>query len=420
MLKSLEQFRGLNCTINTTEDCNLRCKYCYETCKTTRKIDIEKCYKFVDLILSTDNFLGLEDDTDMWLYDGRVFDFIGGDSLMNVDILDKIMNYINTKVNIREVPLKEGWRASISSNGCLFENPQVRAFCEKWKENLHLGVSIDGCPEIHDKNRVFPNGTGSMATILKWWPWYKKYFPREATQTKATCSKDSIPFLYDSLIWLHETLGLKYINQNFIMEDMHLNEDDIKELDRQLELCAKYVLDHSDEMYWSMIDTNFLPEASPVDFDDPEDSFYKNGRCGSGRMPTCAIDGKIYPCFRWLAHTQNGKDDVMCVGNVDEGFTHIENFVAVQKGSIRANCTKEEKCRTCEYEPCCSYCIGGCYAEYGDFTRTTHICEVIKLQCKWARWYWKEYCKKTNTDYDEFIKNVSITIKREEELGYER
>ena len=61
MIDNQEQFKGLNCTINTTEDCNLRCKYCYETCKTTRKIDIDKCYKFIDLILSTDNFLSIEE-----------------------------------------------------------------------------------------------------------------------------------------------------------------------------------------------------------------------------------------------------------------------------------------------------------------------------------------------------------------------
>lgn len=411
MIDNQEQFKGLNCTINTTEDCNLRCKYCYETCKTTRKIDIDKCYKFIDLILSTDNFLSIEDEEDMWLYDGRVFDFIGGDSLMNVDVLDKIMNYINTKVNLRKEPLKNGWRASISSNGCLFHKEEVRKFCEKWRKNLNLGISIDGCPEIHDKNRIFPDGTGSMETIMKWWPWYKKTFPKESLGTKATCARDSIPFLYESLVFMHETLGMKYISQNFIMEKTGCNEDDYRELDRQLELCAKYVLDHSDEMHWTMLDVNFIPECNVTNFDDPEDDFYKKGRCGSGCMPTCSIDGKIYPCFRWLPHTQNGVEGVMCVGNVDEGFIHKENFVAVQKGSTRDNCTKDEECRKCEYEPCCNYCIGGCYAEHGDFIRTKHICEIIKLQCKWARWYWKEFCKKTGKDWNEFVKENTLKLK---------
>ena len=414
----MEHFNGLSCTINTTEDCNLRCKYCYETCKTTRKIDIDKCYKFIDLVLSDDNFLGLTEEEDMWIYDGRIFDFIGGDALMNVDVLEPVMKYIVSKVALREKPFKNGWRASISSNGCLFHKKEVRDFCEKYSKKLSLGISIDGCPEIHDKNRVFPDGTGSMETIMKWWPWYKKYFPREAEQTKATCARDSIPFLYESLVFMHETLGMRYINQNFIMEDTGCTEDDYKELDRQLELCAKYVLDHCDDLNWSMIDHQFLPECNTPDLSNPNDDFYKKGRCGSGCMPTCAIDGKIYPCFRWLAHTQNGKDDVMCVGNVEEGFINIDNFVKVQKGSTRDNCTRDPKCRECEFEPCCTYCIGGCYAEHGDFIRTTHICEIIKLQCKWARWYWKEYCKLKNIDYwNEFVPSRAIKIKEAIKYG---
>ena len=399
MLKNLPEFYGLNCTINTTEDCNLRCKYCYEINKCNKTIDLESCKKFIDLVLQDYDFCRIKDTPSKdnrgeSIYKSRVFDFIGGDSLMNVDILEEIFRYINKKTAL--LPggqLENGWRASISTNGTLFERSQVRAFCEKWKDNLHVGVSIDGCPEIHDMNRVFPDGTGSMSTIMKWWPWYKKTFPTAALSTKATCARSTIPYLYDSLVWMHETLGLKYINQNFIMEDTGCTEEDYKLLDEQLEKCTYYVLDHCDEMYWAMISDTFIPE------DQPESNFYTEGRCGSGCMPALSIDGNIYPCFRWLPHTQQGGVGAMCVGNIRDGFNQTENFVKVSCGAIRNNCTKDPKCRECEYEPCCSYCIGGCYAEYGDFIRTTHICEIIKLQCKWARIYKKLYeekCKKFN------------------------
>ncbi len=390
MIKNWPSFEGLNCTINTTENCNLRCKYCYETCKQDKNIDLNTAYKFIDLIYdsldSQKDFLNLKGTSDEWIYDGLIWDFIGGDSLIDPYLLDKLFTRINTKNSLMKNPLKRGWRASISSNGTLFEREDVRKFCEKWNNELSLGVSIDGCPEIHDMNRVFPDGRGSMKTIMKWWSWYKKWFPVESLVTKATCAKSSIPYLYQSLKWMHEDLGLRYINQNFIMEDMGLEEVDLKELDKQLEKCCKYVLEHCDDLYWLILDHGGSDRAE-------KESFYTEGRCGSGRMPCCGIDGKIYPCFRWLAHTQNGKNDVMCVGNVNDGFTNPENFVEVQKGSIRANCTKDSKCIDCEFEPQCSYCIGGCYAEYGDFVRTTHICEVTKLLCKWSSIYETEYRK---------------------------
>lgn len=402
MIRDIPEFYGLNCTINTTEDCNLRCKYCYETCKKPNNITLDKCYKFVDLVLEDEDPCNLRGTDRENIYDARVFDFIGGDSLMDVKLLEKVFEYINTKVGLlpEDKKLPGGWKASISTNGTLFEKKEVRDFCEKWKDNLSLGVSIDGCTEIHDKNRVFVDGRGTMETIMKWQPWYKKTFPSEGFATKATCNRESIPFLYESLVFMHETLGLRYIRQNFIMEDMHLTEDDIKELDRQLELCSKYTFDHRHEMHWTMIDQNFSRYHIKKNSENEaeENDFYHSGRCGSGCMPALSIDGYIYPCFRWLPHTQNGTRRVMCVGNIDEGFSHKESFVAVQKGSIRANCTREQKCLECEWEPACPYCIGGCYAEHGDFIRTTHNCEVTKLQGKWATWYWEKIREYEGTD----------------------
>ena len=391
MIPNWPSFEGLNCTINTTENCNLRCKYCYETCKTSRNINLDIAYKFIDLIVGAidrgEDFLGIQGTDEEWIYQGIIWDFIGGDSLIDPDLLDKLFTRINTRIALMEHPLKRGWRCSISSNGTLFNNPRVRSFCEKWHKNLCLGISIDGCPEIHDLNRVFPDGKGSMEKIIEWREWYKKWFPVEACITKATCSRSTIPYLFKSLKFMHEELGLCFINQNFIMEDTGCTEEDYQELNHQLGLCTQYVLDHDNEIYWLILDHTRGGVMRKEDFNS-------SGKCGSGRMPCCAIDGKIYPCFRWLSHTQNGKEGIMQVGDVDHGFNHIENFIKVQKGSIRANCTKEIKCIECEHEPECSYCIGGCYAEYGDFTRTTHICEITKLLCKWSEIYKKEYLKK--------------------------
>ena len=126
MIHPADSFKGLNITINTTEDCNLRCKYCYETCKTPKTIDLDTCKKFIDIILDDPDPCLLKDTDRIYAYDGYIFDFIGGDSLMNVDILDKIMSYITTKMTLRENQPINGYRFSLSSNGTLFELPKVR------------------------------------------------------------------------------------------------------------------------------------------------------------------------------------------------------------------------------------------------------------------------------------------------------
>ena len=388
--------KGLNVIINTTEDCNLRCKYCYEIKKKKKSIDFETCKKFIDILVTDENLLGIEEDeynNIPWLEisDGIVLDFIGGDSLIDPQLLDQIITYLIKKLYTTQTPiakqLRRKIRVSISTNGTLFVRQDVRDFCEKWKDILEIGVSIDGCPEIHDKNRIFPNGSGSMEVIMKGWPWYKETFPRQAKITKATCNKDSIPYLYESLKWMHEELGLIYINQNFIMEDMHLTEEDLKLLDKQLYKCEDYVLEHCDDLYWAPFDeTQFVGAHLSRDRD------WERGFCGAGLMPTLSVDGEVYPCFRFLPHTQEGKENALSAGNVNDGYLKNKSvFKTVRQNSAKSVITKEPKCRSCEFESACAYCIGGCYAEFGDFIRTTHICPVTQLLVKHARNYWKRY-----------------------------
>jgi len=385
MIKNLDIFPGLNCTINTTEQCNLRCKYCYEVSKRSRNIDFELCKKFIDMIATCSG--SMTDEMKKLAKEGLIFDFIGGDSLVDPALLDKIAHYVTYKLNAVQHPARDMWRMSISTNGTLFSRPDVRDFCERWNDLLCVGVSIDGCPEIHDKYRVFPNGEGSMSVIREWLPWYRQTFPVQSLSTKSTCSKASIQYLYDSLVYMYEELGFKYINQNFIMEDTGCTDEDYVLLDKQLEKCVSYVLDHRHEMYWGMLDRNFLTRKKP------EDPIEDIGRCGSGCMPCLSLDGLIYPCFRWLPISQpDGKGPEIAIsGDANKGVWYPETFDYILKNSTRKSCTKDEKCLTCIYEPCCSYCIGGCYAEYKEFRRTTHICEITKLQAKWAEIYWREY-----------------------------
>lgn len=398
MIRGIQRKEGFTVTINTTEDCNLRCKYCYEINKCNKNLSVDKAKKFIDMILGDpDPACLLNDKQELYrnLYKkGIIFDFIGGDALIDVNFLDEMFSYISKALLVRNYPNKPYWNGnymfSLSTNGTLFKRKEVRDFCEKWRNTLSLGVSIDGCPEIHDLNRVYPDGRGSMKDVLEWWPWYQKTFPGSSNHTKATCNRDSIYYLYDSLKFMHEEMNINKIYMNFIMEDTGCTEEDYKELDNQLGRCIQYVLDHDNELYWSMLDDAMFAKAHLSTGLD----WKERGWCGSGAMPALGIDGKIYPCFRWLNHTQNSNVGNLSVGSIEEGLNHKENFLKVREGAYRCNCTKDEKCRSCEFESACSYCIGGCYSEFGEFKRTTYICEITKLLVKWARIYWQEYNKK--------------------------
>lgn len=393
MIKPFREPGAFSITLNTTEDCNLRCTYCYEVNKRKRSLNMDDAKSFIDHVITDPDPAGLLDDPAPVFRNayrnGLVVDFIGGDSLIDPYFLDEIISYTLFRLMTTDTEHARMWRHnvhfSISTNGTLFSS-KARRVLEKYRDLMLVCVSLDGCPAIHDKNRIFQNGSGSMDRILESWSWFQKTFPINALQTKATASRETIPYLFESLKFLHEEMGIRYINQNFIMEDMHLTDKDLELLDWEMEKCVSYVLAHRDELYWSMLGKEQFAAAHLSEGKD----WYETGHCGSGAMPALSVDGNIYPCIRWLPHTQVDKAPFI-VGTARDGFTHKENFIKVRKGAYRDNCTTEEKCRTCEVESACAYCIGGCYSEFGCFKRTTYICDVTKILVKWARVYWEEY-----------------------------
>lgn len=395
MIKPCANFEGMEITFNTTEDCNLRCKYCYEINKKPVILELEKAKKFIDIILDDPDPLLIKGTKDQFIEEeGIVLDFIGGDALMNVEVVDKILDYWQLATWSRNHRYARRWRASISTNGTLFEKNSVRDFMEKYKYNLCVGVSIDGCPTLHDMNRVYVDGTGTMKDIMKWWPWYTNWCRESGNilSTKATLSRCSIPYIAESVKFLYEELGISQINMNFVMEDTGVTIDDLKELESQLEKTKNYVLEHRNELYLGLLNYD-MGAGTPVEKKEKPDAC----RCGGGCMPALAISGKIYPCFRFLPHTTFQERD-FSFGSVDEGFNHKEIIAEIRSATNMK--ISDEKCKACPIESMCPYCIGGCYAEYGFAKRTTHICEIAKLQDKYTKIYWREYDKLEGTRHE--------------------
>lgn len=378
-----KQYEGMTMTFNTTEDCNLACKYCYEVDKKPHHLPLEYAKKFIDLILDDPDPIGVIGTKDEWFLDsGLIMDFIGGDALINHNLIRDILYYYMWTANLKEHKWSNRWKASISTNGTLFSRPGVKDFLDEFSSVLSVGVSIDGCREIHDLYRVFPDGSGSLNEIEKQWSWYVDWCKKagQKPSTKATLSKESIPYIHKSLKYLHEDLGLQIINMNFIMENSGIVEKDLNILDEELAKCYEYVLKHDDDLYWSFFDEN-RAVGKPMD----EKTKCEN-RCGGGAMPALGINGFIYPCFRYLPHTTNFEDKTInSIGNIWDGITSKDPFRCARQAN-RWNISDDE-CRACEVESSCAYCIAGCFAEFGEYKRTKYICGVNKIQSKWAKKY---------------------------------
>ena len=381
MIRPLKNYQGFNVSFHTTQNCNLRCKYCYEVHKGPGDLPIEYAKKFVRDFLDDPDPAGLLGTKDEWIMkSGLVLDFIGGDALINPKFVDDVLKYFMFEAVTRKHPWASTWRGSISTNGTLFARPDVREMLDKYRGNISIGVSVDGCPEIHDKNRVYPDGRGSIKDIMTWWPWYMDYMGRGAS-TKATLNSDSIPYLAESVKFLHSELDLKHISMNFIFEKMD-PAPDLLELERQFEKVVAYVLEHRHDMYLGLFDKR------NVEFKGWEGD---TGWCGSGAMPCLSVDGKYYPCFRFTQVSMEGNWPDMSVGDVWSGFSRKENFKNIRCQT--RDKISPQQCRDCDVQAACAWCIAGAYSESGTFYRQTHICDVFKLQAKWSQIYWAEYAR---------------------------
>lgn len=75
-------------TFIVTENCNLRCNYCYITHKSSnKKMSFDVAKKFIDYVLSEE----------MIRPKGVILDFIGGEPLLEIKLIDQICDYFKLK-----------------------------------------------------------------------------------------------------------------------------------------------------------------------------------------------------------------------------------------------------------------------------------------------------------------------------------
>ena len=134
-------------TFCVTEACNLACTYCYECHKTSRRMAGRRPSRLLDGLL----FRGSLWTTPPSHHPG----LIGGEPLLEIELIDKTVEYFKRKAFQLRHPWAYYYMISISTNGVLFENERVQEFIRKNYGHLSIGISIDGDKALHDSCRVF-------------------------------------------------------------------------------------------------------------------------------------------------------------------------------------------------------------------------------------------------------------------------
>lgn len=377
-----------NITFIVTKDCQLACKYCYLVGKNTKeRMTWEVARQAIDYILNHEN--EFKEKSVVW-------DFIGGEPFLEIDLIDKICDYLKTEMFRRGHHWFNSYRFSFSTNGINYHTDKVQKFIKKNIDHLSIGITIDGTQQKHDLNRIWKtiemeqgimprpeDERGSYNDVVKNISLWLEQFPNAGT--KVTISSADIPYIKESVLHLY-SLGIHEVNINCVFEKVWKDGDD-RLFEEQLMQLADAIIDGE---YYKEYACSFYTEH----IGKPMDKVFENQNwCGAGKMLAVDAAGFFYPCTRFAQYSLRDKK-AWIIGNIHDGIdkNKLRPFLKLDR------CTQSNaECIGCEVASGCAWCQGENYDAADTptvYQRSTAICKMHKARVRANNYYWNKLYRK--------------------------
>lgn len=375
--------RGIakNITFIVTKDCQLACKYCYLVGKNEKeRMEWSVAKKAIDYILSHE--ADFKEESVIW-------DFIGGEPFLEIDLINKICDYLKSEMFRLNHHWFNSYRFSFSTNGINYNSEKVQNFVKKNLSHLSIGITIDGTRRKHDLNRIWKqesgNATekGSYDDVVKNIPLWQSQFP--GSSTKVTISSADIQYIKESVLHLY-SLGIHEVNINVVFEDVWKDGDDIKFEHQLIELADAIV----DGEFYKDFACSFFSEIIGKPLDPTLDNL---NWCGAGRMLAIDAAGNFYPCTRFAAYSLRSKKPII-IGNVNDGIdkNKLRPFLTLDRTT-----QSPQECIDCEVASGCAWCQGENYDAADTptvYQRSIAICKMHKARVRANNYYWNKLFRK--------------------------
>lgn len=330
-----------------------------------------------------------------------IWDFIGGEPFLEIDLIDKICDYIKVELFKKNHPWFNSYRFSFSTNGINYDSEKVQRFIKKNHEHLSIGITIDGTKHKHDLNRIWKTKEmemgiqskeaaeekGSYEDVVRNIPLWLSQFPYAGT--KVTISSPDIPYIKDSVLHLY-SLGIREVNINCVFEDVWNEGDDILFENQLIELADAII----EGNYYKDFTCSFYAEH----IGKPMDCITQNQNwCGAGKMLAIDAAGNFYPCTRFAQYSLRNKK-AWIIGNINDGidYNKLRPFLTLDR------CTQStQECIDCEVAEGCAWCQGENYDAADTptvFQRSTAICKMHKARVRANNYYWNKLYRKIEID----------------------
>lgn len=328
----------MNFTLHLTADCNMACRYCYET-HSPERMDARTAEAACALLFS-------------YGHKTNGFSLFGGEPLLCRGVIERV--FADCARRTREIGGKFSYR--ITTNGLLLDESFLRLAAEN---DVSIALSHDGL--LQDEQRVFPDGSGTGRLLEPKIDLLLSYQPGAVAML--TLLPENAARLFDSVKWLYER-GFSKINVAIdYRPDNAWDDGSIAVLREQYaalaDLCA--------ELYDSPRPLSLLNFESKI-------SAHLEGRrcieCRLGiKQPSIAPDGRIYPCNQFVAVKE------YLMGDVWSGID-----ARAQARIYNASLARETSCDGCSLEKRCRH-----HCACLNYSMTGNMHEVPPVQCEHER-----------------------------------
>jgi uncharacterized protein len=341
--------RITNIDLDLTVECNLRCVYCFK----------EKWNEHMEDSVAFDAIVWLLHASGSQKRVG--VNFMGGEPLHRFRLIKKLVPFAKR----RAAQMGKSIHFGMTTNGTLV-TPEVIAFWEKWGLGFH--TSIDGTPEIQDRNRPTVGNKGSSRLVEKAVP--KILGVRPGTMARSTVTPETAGSLVESY---HYFRKLDYTAIGFVPGGPSTwNQESIELFNNQFQQLA--------DIYMDECRRGILIQLKGID--EAVEGVIRGERyshtCGAGRgLLLIDIHGDIWPCHRW----NKERFGSWKIGSIYTEFNDLarkELDVSSQADLLMQNCAICDANR---------FCSGGCPAENLEETgfvykRHDNACKLTRVMAR--------------------------------------
>lgn len=318
--------------IDLTKRCNFKCIYCFrnlEDYSVMERDTLKDVLEYIECYCKRKNFkkIGIQ----LW----------GGEPALAMKEIEYVVSYFEDQ------DLDASF--DIETNGSLI----TKEIATKWKQwGIHVGVSIDGTPDIQNSQRPFVTGKPSAEVVTRGIFNLQKYYKRPFGGI-VVVTKYNYKRVREMLDYFIYNLHLNALKFNIVRDNANATTDKLALTEEEVVWFANELMDYLEAFYMMgacFTEGNVELRIKNLLERSKMSCCLSNGCQGGKRIISIDRNGNIYPCE--MIDFPDEK-----IGSI-YGEEELEDQIAkaiVSKPFFKNK--KQEKCKKC---PWWCYCGGGC------------------------------------------------------------